>query len=249
MKCFILIGLCAVLTVGAAANENAWLRFDPERPGTAHDPAFTNGWHAIEQFEFSAPEAGEAVAELGFVSPIGPSTQHLMQDVANETLFDLVELVLHADTSQSRLLLERVMVVEQAVVWDGDATASPRQHLTLSFAAITYLYESDDEAVTGTYSEVEIATGGGSAGDYHPRDPTVPPVFGATLSRDMAQPNVFQLSWESDPGVQYDVEFSDDLADPGSWSRIPSGQVFGDEGRMTTIHVTEPLGFYRVRER
>ena len=249
MKRFIMmLGACMLLTIAANADEYAWLRFDPERPGTAHDPAFTNGWHAIEQFEFSAPEVGEAVAVLGFIGPVGPASPQLIQDVIEETYFDSAELVLDTGAGQSRLILEGVMVAEQGVEWEGEAQG-PRQHLSLAFAAITYIYEPDDETITGSYSEVDLATGAGSAGDYVPRDPMVPPIFGATLTRDSAQPGVFQLTWASEPGVQYDVEFSDDLTDPDRWTTIPGGQVFGGDGRLTTIHVTESRGFYRVRER
>ncbi len=249
MKRFItMIGACVLLTTAANADEYAWLRFDPERLGTALDPAFTNGWHAIEQYEFSAPEVGEAVAVLGFIGPIGPSSPQLMQDVIDETYFDSAELVLDVSASQSRLVLEGVMVAEQAIEWEGEAQG-PRQHLSLAFRTITYIYEPDDETITGSYSEVDLATGAGSAGEYVPRDPTVPPIFGATLSRDSMQPNAFQLTWESEPGVQYDVEYADDLTDPDSWTVVPGGQVLGGDGRLTTIPVTESRGFYRVRER
>ncbi len=237
-----------LLLAASVQAEDAWIRFDPERPGYAATPPSTNGWQVIDQFGFAAPEPGSALALLEFGGPLGPGTLALVQDVVEETIFDYVEVVLHVGGTQTRLLLERVRVAELHIHADLQQ-GTPRADRVLSFEAITFIYEPEAEDVVGAYSEVDMATGGGTAGDYVPRDPEIDPVFGATLTRDPTAPNGLALSWESEPGVQYDVEFSDDLTDPESWEPLSVGQVFGGEGRRSTITVTEPRGFYRIRER
>ncbi len=250
MKFFNVLGwLCGLsLLVGSVQAEYAWIRFDPERPGYAATPAFAEGWQVIDQFDFAAPEDGEEVAVLGFLGPVGPAAPALLQDVMDETVFDFVEVVLQTDAGQTRLLLERVRLAGQTIYADANSNG-PREERLLAFEAITYIYEPEAEDVVGAYSEVDIATGSGGDGDYTPRDPDTDPIFGATLARDPALPGQFSLSWESEPGIQYDIEFSDDLTDPDSWAPISSGQVFGEEGRRSTLTVTEPRGFYRIRER
>ena len=236
------------LLVGSVQAEDAWIRFNPERAGYAATPAFADGWQVIDQFDFAAPEPGESVAVLGFGGPVGPATPALLKDVMEETVFDSVEVVLRTDDGQTRLLLERVRVAGQNIYADAN-TNGPREKRLLAFEAITYIYEPEAHSVIGAYSEVDIATGSGGAGDYSPRDPDADPLFWATLVGDTAQPNTFVLSWESEPGIQYEIDFSTDLTDPESWIPVTATQYIGGEGRLSFITVTEPRGFFRVRER
>lgn len=239
---------CLGLLAGTAQAEYAWVRFDPERPGYAATPEFSGGWQVVDQFGFTAPDPGEALALLELGGPLGPGAPALLQDVMAETVFDLVEVVLQAGAAQTRLVLERVRIADLTIHADM-SEGGPRKEHTLAFEAITYIYEPASDDGVGAYSEVDIATGGGGAGAYTPRDPDTTPIFGATLARDPVQPDQVSLSWESEPGIQYEIEFTHDLTDPDGWIPVHAGQVFGGEGRRSSITITEPRGFYRVRER
>lgn len=236
------------LTLAHADEEHAWVRFTPERPGVASDAEFSDGWQAIEKLEFFALQSGDTLAGLRFQGAIGPSTPRWVEDALAEAVFSSAELVLRTDRGQARLLLERVRVAETYIHWDGGDEA-PRQELLLTYAAITYIYEPAGGVGGGTYGEVDLATGVARAGDYRPRDPDVPPVFGATLTRDESLPNRFSLSWASQPGIQYIVERTADLTDPDGWRMVSAQQTLSADGRSLSIAVAEPRGFYRIRER
>lgn len=237
---------CAMLTAATVHAEQAWLRFSPARPGAAANPDFSS-WHVVEQFNFESPPSRSPDAMIAIAGPASSSTPQLLQDVIDESAFESVEIVFLNGNRQIRVLLENVLLAELNIDWDGEET-SPSQDMRLVYSAITYIYGPRPDDDTGIYAEVDIATGGGRTGDYHPRDPDATPAFGATLRREHMQPGQFTLSWESEPGIQYLIEYTDDLMSD-DWIVVPGPQVFGDEGRETAVSVTEPRGFYRIRER
>ncbi len=237
-----------VMFAAFARGENAWIRFTPQRPGNAVTPGFTNGWQVIETLDYKAADTSALMGAVSIAGPMGPATHTLVQDVINETVFTSAEIVLHTHATQTRLLLERVQLAQHEIDWQ-EAGETPTARSLLLFEAITYIYEPAEEDITGTYSEVDLVTEVGSAGEYQPRTPDTIPVFGARLTRDPQSQEQFLLSWESEPGIQYEVEFTDDLADPHSWQTVSGNQFLTEEGRQAGLSILHPKGFYRIRER
>lgn len=239
---------------GEAFAESAWVRFDPARPGEALNPPDTNAWSVVQGFSLQPANANGQIARMGITKAYDKASPLLAGDIAAGTIFDRIELALAFSDSEStelnavaRLILESAQLVDYAVQGLTGDVEKPWEQWTLAFRAVTFMYSRPDEG-DGTYSEIDVETGAGSLGDYVPRDPEVAPVIDARLELDPMIAGQFILSWTSDPGVTYDVEFTRDLRNE-DFQPISVPVRLGGDGRVSEVLVTDPVGFYRIRER
>lgn len=248
-----LIACVLALLTHQVCAERAWIRFDPARPGYDSTPSDEQGWSAIQGLSLLPGHTTNDVAHMQVLRHLDKATPLLLQDLSTGTHFRRIELALTGDpgtngspSTFTRIILESARLVDHTGQGAVGSSAEPREEWTIAFGAVTYIYERPDEE-DATYSQTDLATGAGNAGAYTPRDSESPPTILTRLARDPADPSRFALTWNSEPGVGYVVEYTRDLLhEPFQPIVVP--MRITDDGRKGEIPVLDPTGFYRIRE-
>ncbi len=254
-RCLLIVTACVVtaVTIQTGYAERAWIRFDPARPGFANTPPDDNGWSALHELSLLPGQTTNAVAHIKVQRNLDKATPLLIQDLSTGTQFGRIELAFSgernndaAETNAIHIILESARLVDHESRGSIGSSSEAIEEWTIAFEAVTYIYEPPD-AEDATYSQTDLETGAGTAGTYTPRDPESPPTIVSRLARDPADPARFSLTWNSEPGVGYVVEYTRDLMhEPFQPIIVP--MRITDDGRKGEIPVLDPIGFYRIRE-
>ena len=98
----------------------------------------------------------------------------------------------------------------------------------------------------------DLFTNGTAGGTYRVSnlalDYVTPPAFSITRISHNAMTQTLTITWISDPGSTYDVEFSTAIA-PAGWGPYPGQTGIASQGTSTSVTFADfDSGFYRIRK-
>ena len=244
----------AFALAGSAAGEHAWVRFDPAIPGDASAEG-RSGWSVVESFSVDSELAEGQSGAFVILRPVDSGSGAISELLSDGKPLPKVDIdIATRDPREESLLfirvrLEHVHILSQSLAWTG-AETGPMESVELGFDSITYVYFTpmDDEA-DGVFARFSYDSGEGDSGTFSGEDPigndpSPRPVFRTTLDRIAGEDGALRLSWRSEAGQDYIVEWSPDLIAPFEPIR-----TIRAEGSDTAIEITVdgPSGFFRVR--
>ncbi len=248
--------LVALVLPGYALAESAWVRFDPDLPGDAAAEV-RSGWSVVEGFGLDSVLAQGQPGSFILTRPADRSTGPLSAALTDGRTFPRVDIDIASvgkDSDDSpravRVRLEEVVLLSQGLEWRGPGE-SPREMLELGFRSITYAYYLPEADAGGTFLHFDYETLEGEAGAFTDEDPIdgrggdpVAPPFQVRLDRFDSAAGTMKLSWDSEEGTDYTIEWTPDLVAP--FEAIETIRAEDSETEFE-IPVEGPTGFYRIR--
>lgn len=221
--------------------EWAWIEFSGAPPGSAPDPAH-EGWSAVEGFGVDTVIGkGQAGSFQVVRAPDSNSPWLFLALVSGENIPKVrVDVAASADSRDEvfvRLELEEVRVVDKTMAQAG-MNHPPQEILSLAFTKIRYRYlYPSAEGGGGLFTEFDYNAGTGRFG-------LIPGERRLTLTRLTDEPGMMRLSWRTEPGQTYEIEWSPDLIMPFEHLRTVTA---GGDWYEFDFSMTGRTGFYRVR--
>ncbi len=230
--------------VGPAAvpgAEWAWIQFEGAPPGGATDSAHA-GWSAVEGFGSETVFAEKKEGSFQVVRAPDGSSPWLFLALTKGGVIPTARVDVASPFGPGndvfvRLELREVRVVGKTMRFAG-ANRPPREVLSLSFQTIRYRYfHPSSEDGDGLFTEFDFVSGTGYLG-------LIPGDRRLTLTRLPHEPGKMRLSWLTEPGQTYEVEWSPDLVAPFETMRTITAE---SESHTIDFRMTDRAGFFRVR--
>lgn len=230
--------------VGPAAvpgAEWAWIQFEGGPAGGATDTAHV-GWSAVEGFGSETVVAEKMEGSFQVVRAPDGSSPWLLLALTEGRVIPNARVDVASPSGLEngvfvRLELGEVRVVGKSVGFVG-ANRPPREVLSLAFQTIRYRYfytSSGDRG--GLFAEFDFVSRDGHSG-------AIPGDRRLTLTRVSREPGMMRLSWLTEPGQTYEIEWSPDLVTPFETMRT----ITAESGfHAFDFRMTGRAGFFRVR--
>ncbi|BCX47709.1 hypothetical protein HAHE_16170 [Haloferula helveola] len=149
----------ATADLAGAADEHAWMEFDPVIEGEATDPVHPD-WIVVNGFELVGPLVVGTPGSVSLRKPVDKSSPLLFQACATATVSDSVTI--DFDGPVEGVLLSRIELDDVVVSrWSSEGAGDPEEFLTLDFQSITFTYYTLSDS---SFATIDLVTGTSSSG-------------------------------------------------------------------------------------